>query len=910
MWSHWPRLALVCLALMPGRAALAQDAPCQKYTLPNGMTVILHEDHSLPVATVNIWYRVGAQDEPPGRSGFAHLFEHLMFMGTRRVPGNQFDVLMETGGGANNASTDLHRTNYYSWGPSRLLPTLLWLDADRLEDMGLQMTQDKLDKQRDVVRNELRQTVENAPYGKASEALWKLLYPPNHPYSNGVIGTHEDLEAANVANVKDFFANFYVPRNASLVVAGDFDSALIRPLVDRLFGDLPGGQPVSRKYAPPTDPIPVRLDGVKRFTAIDKVELPKIEYSYHGPVAFGPGDAEMQLAASVLAGGKSSRLYRRLVVEEKVASEVSASQQGFPLGGLFQISIMAAPTADLDRVERLADEVIAAFLAEGPSVEELERQKATIELNILSSLQSVERKADRLNEYEYYWGEPDSFKRDLERYRAATPALVREWSVRTITPAARVVIRVLPQEPVRASAARDTRPADANAAAFAMPAMRSFTLGNGLKVLVCPRADLPLVSMRLLLQPGGYLDRAESKGLTSITAQMLGEGAGDLDARAFADAVQAIGATFASSADRESVSVSATVLKRNLDRAASLLGDAVLRPRFDASEWERVRRITVDEIRQALEAPPVIAATVGERLFFGDDEPAGWPVRGTEKSVAAMSLDSVRETHARVARPGYATLMIAGDVTPEAAQRLAERTFGGWAAGPAATPAAPGAPAGKAEGPRVVIVDRPGATQTTIRFVGPGVPLRDDSRVTRRLLNTILGGSFTSRLNQNLREDHGYTYGARSAQDMGVFAGTVTAGASVKSAVTGAALVEFFKEFDRLRAGDVTDAEAAKARETVRNDTVRGFAGLAGLLNAAEERLTCGLPLESIASDLAAMGSVGAKELNVGAKRMLAFESGVLVLVGDRTTIEQALKTPGLPALPSAREYRTDGTPK
>jgi len=898
---------LAVVGLLVGFAR-AQEVKYQKYSLPNGMTVILHEDKSLPVATVNIWYRVGAQDEPPGRSGFAHLFEHLMFMGTKRVAGNQFDVLMETGGGANNASTDLHRTNYYSWGPSKLLPTLLWLDADRLEDMGLEMTQEKLDKQRDVVRNELRQNVENAPYQKAAEAVFKLLYTPSHPYYFGVIGTHEDLEAANVTNVKDFFANFYVPSNASLVVAGDFDSDKIRPLVDSLFGSLPAGQRVSRKYARPTEAIPVKLDSVKRFTAIDKVELPKVEFTYHSPVAFGPGDAEMQLAASVLGSGKSSRLYKRLVIDEKLASDVSAAQQGYPLGGLFQVAVYADPAADLARIESIIDEELAKIINEGPTSDELDRQKSVIELGLLAGLQSIDRKADRMNEYEYYWGEPNSFKRDLERFRSVTPGSVKEWASKTLTSSARVMIRVLPEQPERAPSARDQRPADASSGTLTLPEAKEFTLDNGLKVIVWSKRDLPLVSMRLIVRPGGYLDKPDTQGLAAMTAQMMGEGAGDLDALRFEEAVRGIGATFSSSADRETINVSMTVLRRSLDRGAELFRDAIMRPRFDENEWQRVQRLAIDEIKQSLESPGVIAAQVGNRLFFGPTDPAGWPVAGTEASVASFSLKDIKSLHKSYVAPGESILLMAGDLSPEEGRVFAEAMLGAWSVGNspaskavlrdgtaqalaiAAADKAPGMPL------RLAIVDRPGATQTTIRFVTRGIKHAHESRVRSEMLGTILGGSFTSRLNQNLREDKGFTYGARAGFQMGVYVGTLTAGASVKADTTGASLTEFFKEFDRLKAGDVSDTEAAKARETARNDAVRGFSGLAGLLGSAAESLVNGLPVDTIAQDMVVMERVTAAELNELAKQAVQFREGVLLLVGDKGVILEQIKSLGLPA--------------
>lgn len=903
-----PCLPLAGVVALVAGTASAQEVRFEKYKLGNGMTVILHEDHSLPVATVNIWYRVGAQDEPPGRSGFAHLFEHLMFMGTRRVPGNQFDVLMESGGGANNASTDLHRTNYFSWGPSKLLPTLLWLDADRLEDMGLQMNLDKLNKQRDVVRNELRQTVENAPYGKASEAVFKLLYTPDHPYYYGVIGTHQDLEAASVTNVKDFFANFYVPSNASLVVAGDFDSVQIKPLIEKLFASLAPGQPVVRKYTRPTEPIPCSLAATRRFTAIDKVQLPKIEFSYHSPVAFGPGDAEMELAGRVLADGKASRLYKRLVIEEKLAADVSANQQGFPLGGFFQVSVMAKPDADVERVEKIMDEELARFLKEGPTPDELDRQKAAIELRALSSLQNIERKADKLNEYEYYWGDPNGFKRDLDRYRNATPPAVKDWSNKTLLQDHRVIVHVLPEEPTRAASPRDVRPADSKDGTFALPPAESFTLKNGLKVHVWTDKELPLVAMRLISQPGGALDAPGKQGTTSIAAEMMGEGAGELDSLAFENAVQSIGATFGTSADHETVDASMTVLKRSIDKGVALFADAVKRPRFEAKDFDRVKSLTIDNLKQARDVPTVAASVVGDRLLYGDSNPYAWSAGGTLKTVEQITLEQARSAYGAIVQPPTSTILIAGDITASEAKAAMEKAFGDWK--PLAQAAKPsgGTDYSVVAGSklRVALVDRPGSTQTVVRFVTPGVKYADPSRVQRRLLGTLLGGSFTSRLNQNLREDHGYTYGARSRYDMGVAAGAFSAGASVQAEVTGASIKEFMHEFNRLRAGDVSAEEAIKGRETLRNETVRGFQGLSGMLSAASTQMVNGLPFDTVSKDLDAVTKVSAEDLNTLAKSAIPIEAGVLVLVGDKQMILEQIKGLGLP---EPVEYDADGNP-
>jgi len=900
-------LVVVLIGLLAGApAAVAQKVEFEKYVLPNGLTVILHPDKSLPIVEVNVWYHVGAKEEAPGRSGFAHLFEHLMFMGTQRVPGSDFDNLMEAGGGSNNASTSFDRTNYYSGGPASLLPTLLWLEADRLEDLGRTMTQEKLDRQREIVRNERRQSIENAPYGKAELRMIEILFPAGHPYHNEVIGSHADLEAATVADVKDFFGTFYVPRNASLVVAGDFDPAAVKPLIERLFADIAPGAPVVPNAAPP-----VRLTGEVRAVALDQVQLPRVSFAYHGPSEYAEGDAEMELLGAVLAQGKSSRLYRRLVLEEGLAVEVDAGQQGAVLQSVFRVDVTAKPGADLGRVEAIVDEEIGRVLADGVTDAEVAQRLATVELARIAQLQSLRRRADRLNEYEFIYGDPDGFERDLARFRGATAARIGEWARRVLTPEARLVMRVLPDEPERGESGRDERPPDTAAGDFTLPEPVRFTLGNGARVLLWERPALPLVSATLLVTAGGPLDPPAAAGRSDLTAQMLTEGAGERDAVAFADAVQSLGATLRASTDVESAQVSMTTIRRSLDGALGLMADAVLRPRFEAKDWERVRGLHLEDIKAQQDDPGAMASVVARRALFGDDHPYGWPVQGTERTVADVTLEAVRSHHAALFRPERATVLVAGDVTQAEAKAALERAFGGWkaAAGSAAVPAAitDGRATGNAaQGLRVVIVDRPDAVQTVVRYIAPAPVARDAARVPLRLMNTILGGSFTSRLNQNLREGKGYTYGARSIMAMGPSAGYFVAQASVRADVTGASLVEFAREFARLRTGDVTDAEVGKARETLRNDIVTGFVGNEGLIGAAAELIEAGLPLESLAADMREMGEATEATLNNTAKTAVRLDEGVLVLVGDKRTILPQLEGLGLQ---TPVEYTAAGEP-
>jgi predicted Zn-dependent peptidase len=895
-----PALFSACSLLAP---LLAQQVAHEKYQLPNGMTVILREDHRLPTAVVNLWFSVGAKDEPHGRSGFAHLFEHLMFMGTERVPGNNFDVLMEQGGGRNNASTTEDRTNYFSEGPAALLPTLLWLDADRLEDMGRTMTQEKLDRQREIVRNEIRQNVENAPYGRAHELVYRLLYPAEHPYHEGVYGTHRDLEAATVADVKEFFATYYVPNNASLVVAGDFDPVVVKPLIADLFGTLPRGAEVARRSPPPP-----RLAGVVRRTLTDKVQLPLVRMVWHSPVAHAEGDAELQLLAGVLAGGKSSRLYQRLVVTESLASDVSAYQDSLRLGSMFVLDVTCAPGADLDAVERAVAAELQRLAAEGPTAAELGRQQVAFELRQLNRLQSLAAVADQLNAYQFAFGEPDSFARDLARYRAVTSAGVQRWAAQTLDLGHRLVLRVLPEQPARAASPRDRRPEASAERPFAMPAPQSFTLSNGVPVHLWARPELPLVAVQVQFQPAAVLTEPARAGLPALMARMLQEGAGTRDGRDFAEAMQNLGASWSTSADHEVGTASLTVLARNFDPALALLADAVRRPRFAAEDFARVHRQWLDGLRQQDDAPSFVATRVGQRLLFGADHPYGWPVGGTMATVGPLTLADVQGQHQRLFAAEHAVVLLAGDLSEATARAALERAFGDWRGGPRVIDTAAELPPAPANGLRVVLVDRPDAVQTVVRLFAPAPAYGRAPRVALQALNTLLGGSFTSRLNQNLREDHGYTYGAGSGWSLAPACGHFWAGADVQAEVTGPALRELFVELRRLAGerGDATPDEVTKAVQTVRTDFVQAQEGLHGVLSAAGELLLNGRPFRALGEDLGELPGITAERLNGLAPQVLPLERAVLVLVGDRARILPQIEGLGLPA---AVEVDGFGTP-
>ena len=718
-----------------------------------------------------------------------------------------------------------------------------------------------------------------------------MLFPPGHPYHISVIGTHEDLEAATVADVKDFFATYYIANNASLCVAGDFDPAKIKPLVAQLFGTIPRGNEPPHKTA-----APVKLDGTKRATMLDKVQLPAVIFAYHSPPAYADGDAEMSLTAALLTQGKTSRLYKRLVYDDKIATEIRAYQDSQQLGSVFRIDVLANPDADLDRIEKTVDEELGRLTEKGIGAEELEQRKATIELAMLERLQGVQAKADQLNEYEYFWGEPNSFKRDLDRYRTATAEKVQRWAGQVLTPNGRVIMRVLPESPERGPTPRDTRPAPLPVAAFKPQAPESFHLANGVPVMLWSRKDLPLVEMTVQFRTGGILSDNTHAGLVYLTASMLDEGAGELNALQFGDRMQSLGAEFSTAADHESIGGTLKVLKRKLEPAASLVADALRRPRFDPPEWDRVRKLHLEDLKQQEDEPAIVAERIAVQAFFGDSHPYARPVVGVPETVEKLALDDVKAQYRFLVRPETLTIFIAGDITTADAKPSLDRLFGDWKAEGTVEPKAVDVPVPAREEMRVVVVNRPDAVQTVIRFVLPGPKYTDNQRVAYRLINTILGGSFTSRLNMNLREAHGYTYGAKSHLVMGPRVGYLTTGSSVRTEVTGAALNEFIKELKGISGNPITDAEAVKAREMLRTEVVQSFADLGGILSEAEERLGAGLPFDSLETDLAAMQNASAQDLNTVAGSAVPLNRGVLVLVGDKAKILDQIKDLRLPS--------------
>ena len=913
-------LAVPALVLSLGADA-APQFPIEKYTLPNGLEVILVEDRKLPLVAVNIWYHVGPANEAPGLTGFAHLFEHMMFAATKHAPRGLVDRLLEDAGATDsNGSTDFDRTNYHDTVPSNQLELALWAHADRMGYLLDVLDQKALTNQQDVVRNERRESVENRPYGIVEEALFQHLFPKSHPYHANIMGSHADIQSARLDDVRDFFTRYYVPNNASLVIAGDIDKAAARALVAKYFGSFKRGADVPK----PNVPTP-KISAEQRVVVHDRVELPRVIMGWLTTPAFQPGDAELSIAAHILAGGKTSRLYKSLVYDKQLAQDVGAAQHGYALSSVFEVDVTARPGHSAQEIEAAVDAELDALRVDGPTEMEMERARSAIETGMLTSVEKIggEGLADMVNEYNQYVGDPGYFAKDLERYRAVSAAGVRRALTEQLQKNARVVVHGLPGTPPQAPEVPVTKPKRSTAKAqpfnadepwrhqvpkagpapaISLPVAQSFTLANGLTVIHHHNPALPLVAAELVIKAGASANPPGHPGLAGFTASMLDEGTATRSAPQIADQLAQLGASFSAASGAETSRISLLSLKKNFAGALDVVADLARNPSFPEAEVERQRASRLAELGQHFEDASAVAEIVASAALYGPQHPFGHVELGSEAAINATTRAHLRGFWEQNYLPNNSALVLAGDLTRAEALALAEASFGSWKAGPLPL-VAPAQPATTKAS--VVLVPKSDASQTALQVTLIGTDRKTPDFAALEVLNAVLGGLFTSRINNTLREEKGYSYGVYSQFDYRRTPGPFEIAGSVRTSATGASVMEIMKEVRAIREHPLTAAEL----ETARNaqvlslpghfDTIEGIsASLAGLF-------AYDLPLDYYSTLAQQFAAVTAEQVQAVAQKYLVPEKLVVVAVGDRKKIEPQLRKLKLGTI----EVRdTDGT--
>ena len=898
--------------------------PFEKYTLPNGLEVILSQNTGLPMVSVNLWYHVGPVNEEPGRTGFAHLFEHMMFQSSKHVPEDSHIRLLEAAGASDlNGTTSHDRTNYFETVPANQLELALWLESDRMGYLLEKIDQPALSNQQDVVRNERRQSVENRPYGLAEETLIQTLFPKGHPYYGDVIGSHEDIQAVKLDDVNRFFRQFYAPNNASLAIVGDFEPAQAKTLVEKYFGTLKRGPAV-----PAVETETPAITAERRRVVTARVEFPRVYMAWLSPPIFKPGDADADIVASVLGSGRSSRLYRTLVYEKQIAQDVSAFQQSLVLGSVFQIEATARPGHTVEELEQAIDEELALLKMQAPDIREVERSRNTIETDMIGSLERLGGfggVSDWLNSYNHYLGTPDYLDKDIQRYRAVTPASVQAFAREHLTESGRVVLHVLPGEPQapaaqdEPSAAQGETPAPAvsqevaatGAAVgegasinddepwrFEMPTPgpvrlvelatpEATTLSNGLTLILNERSGVPIVVANLVLKTGSDANPLDKVGLASFVGAMLDEGTTTRGALEIADEVASLGATLSTGSTMDATTVRSLSLLKNFEATLGLMADVVLRPSFPAEEIERQRTSRLGDLVQGRNNPGQVAGEVMAAALYGPRHPYGYTETGTESSVQGLMRDDMLAFWTQHFVPGNAALVVAGDISMGALRALAEKAFAGWE-GPAPAPATLGA--AETTAARVIIVDKPGSPQTLLRVAGIGAARSSADFRALQVMNLALGGLFSSRINMNLREEHGYSYGAFSTFVFRRGAGPFVVGAGVRTDATALSVTEIFNEIAGIVAAPMGGEELQKAKDSMVNSLPGAFETGLDAVASFSNIFVYDLGLDYYTQYAGQVNAVTAPQALDVARRYLVPDRLVVIAVGDRAVIEADLR--------------------
>ncbi len=893
--------------------------PYTKYRLDNGLTVILHEDRSDPLVHVDVTYHVGSGRENIGKSGFAHFFEHMMFNGSENVADEEHFRLITEVGGTLNGTTNSDRTNYFQTAPNNQLERMLWLEADRMGFLLPAVTQRKFEVQRETVKNERGERVDNRPYGRASERVGEALYPEGHPYSWSTIGYIEDLNRVDVNDLKAFFLRWYGPNNATLTIGGDFDVDETLRWIVKYFGPIPRGPEVSEP-----EYVSVSLPADRYISFEDRIALPLLYMVWPTVHARHPDEAPLDVLMSIVGQGSTSLLYKNMV-KAGLAVQAQASHGCRELACTFAVQTLPKPGTTLADLERIARETFDEFEARGVEDDDLVRLKAQIVSGQIYGLESVSGKVSQLAYFETLFNTPNLMAEEVLRYEAVTEADVMRVYRQYIKGRPAVILSVVPEGQGGAVAREDNWqryertipeyppvsegelqyraamdvfdrsvvPPSGPNPETRLPSIWRGELSNGVAVLGSANDEVPTTTLRLRIATGQRDEPLDKLGLAALTAEMLNEQTTSSTREELSNELQKLGSSVSVSAGDDYTILSVRSLSANLRPTLDIAVEKLLEPRFDAADLERLKAQTIEGIRHAAKDAGQLADTARRQLLYGEDNAFAYPGAGTIETVSAISVDDVRRFYASNYSPTIAEIIVVSDLPQDSL--LAELSrFEAWR--PAAVQTASVAAFPEVETGKLYLLDKPGAAQSEIRIARRAIPYDATGEFFRANLTVFpLGGNFNSRINQNLREDKGYTYGARAGFGGTQYAGSFVASAAVRTDVTAASITEFVNEINTFAANGMTDAELEFTQAAIGQRDARAYETPRQKLGLLSQMLTYDLDEGFVARQVQILEGFTVEESQRLAAKHLNLDDMIVLVVGDKSVILEDLEVLGFP---------------
>jgi len=895
--------------------------PYEKYQLSNGLTLVIHEDHSDPLVHVDVTYHVGSAREELQKSGFAHFFEHMMFQGSENVADEEHFKLISDAGGTLNGSTNRDRTNYYETAPSNQLELLLWLEADRMGFFLDAVTQEKFEVQRATVKNEKGQNYDNRPYGRWTEINAAALYPYGHPYSWLTIGKLEDLDRVDVEDLKKFFMRWYGPNNATLTVGGDVNPQDVIKMAEKYFGVIPSGPEVKPlKLDAPT------LDADRYVSYVDKnIRFPALLFSYPTVPRFHPDEAPLDCLSEIIGIGQSSFLFKQFVLTKK-AIQASSFNSASELGGELAFFVLPFPGKTLAEFEKEMRQVLLDFEKAGVSDDDIIKFKANQESNFINGLASVSGKVSQLASYETFMSNPNGIKMDLERYQNITKEDVMRVYDKYIKGKPAVIMSVVPEDgsapaqadnyviptegnnpfpktdysglsytrPTGDKFDRSVQPTPGASPLVKVPEFWSKKLDNGIKVIGTKTDEIPVVAVQLNINGGHRMDMysPDKSGLALLTAGLMNESTENYTSEQVQEELRKIGSSINVYADNSQTTVSINTLKKNLGRTMEIVEEVLYRPKFSQEDFDRIKKQQLEGLKSEMKDPASIASNVYRRLLYGDDHIYSVPSSGIEESVEKITLDDVKNFYAKYYAPELSELVVVGDISQK--DVMSSLNFlNQWENKSAKLPEMPAV--SDQEKTKIYLVDKEQAPQSQIR-IGYVTDMPYDATgdyFKSYLMNYALGGAFNSRINLNLREDKGWTYGARSYFNSNDDPGPYTASAGVKGEATAGAVSEFMKEITNYRKDGITDEELDFMRNSIGQRDARSYETPRQKASFLSRIVHYDLDKNYVDEQTEIIQNITKEEINALAEKTLQTDNMNIIVVGDKASNIDALNELG-----------------